>query len=86
MTLFTEPGERAKAMGIAGFVASGGGSIGVLLGGVLTGTLSWHWIFLVNVPIGILVFVLSLRLLPEAPGHAISRASTSAALRPSLPR
>jgi EmrB/QacA subfamily drug resistance transporter len=73
MTLFTQPGERAKAMGIAGFVASGGGSIGVLLGGVLTGTLSWHWIFLVNVPIGILVFILSLRLLPEAPGHAISR-------------
>src|SRR5579859_1733966 len=70
MTLFTEPGERAKAMGIAGFVASGGGSIGVLLGGVLTGTLSWHWIFLVNVPIGALVFVLSLRLLPSAPGHA----------------
>src|SRR5580700_9912038 len=73
MTLFTEPRERAKAMGIAGFVASGGGSIGVLLGGVLTGTLSWHWIFLVNVPIGILVFILTLRLLPEAPGHAINR-------------
>src|SRR5579864_653136 len=70
MTLFTEPAERAKAMGIAGFVASGGGTIGVLLGGVLTGTLNWHWIFLVNLPIGALVFVLSLRLLPSAPGHA----------------
>ena len=53
MTLFTEPAERAKAMGIFGFVASGGGRIGVLLGGVLTDTLNWHWIFLVNVPIGV---------------------------------
>src|SRR2546426_162803 len=66
MNLFTEPADRAKAMGIAGFVASGGGSIGVLLGGVLTDSLNWHWIFLVNFPIGILVVVLTLRLLPPA--------------------
>ena len=66
LTLFTEPGERAKAMGIFGFVASGGGSIGVLLGGILTGSLNWHWIFLVNVPIGIAVVFLTLRLLPSA--------------------
>jgi EmrB/QacA subfamily drug resistance transporter len=66
MNLFTEPAERAKAMGIFGFVASGGGSIGVLLGGVLTGSLDWHWIFLVNIPIGIVVVLLSLRLLPGA--------------------
>ena len=65
VNLFTEPGERAKAMGIFGFVASGGGSIGVLLGGILTDTISWHWIFLVNFPIGVLVVLLSLRLLPE---------------------
>ena len=58
MSLFTEPAERAKAMGVFGFVAAGGGSVGVLLGGVLTDTLDWHWIFLVNVPIGIAVFVL----------------------------
>ena len=64
VTLFTDPGERAKAMGVFGFVAAGGGTIGVLLGGVLTDVLSWHWIFLVNVPIGIAVSVLSLRLLP----------------------
>ena len=64
MNLFTEPGERAKAMGIFGFVASGGGSIGVLLGGVLTDLLNWHWIFLVNLPIGLGVYILSLRLLP----------------------
>jgi EmrB/QacA subfamily drug resistance transporter len=64
--LFTEPGERAKAMGVFGFVASGGGSIGVLLGGILTDLLNWHWIFLVNFPIGILVVFLGLRLLPAA--------------------
>jgi EmrB/QacA subfamily drug resistance transporter len=72
MTLFTEPAERAKAMGIFGFVAAGGGSIGVLLGGVLTDLISWHWIFLVNVPIGVLVTVLSLRLLPGERGAAMS--------------
>src|SRR5213596_3706144 len=72
MTLFTEPADRAKAMGIFGFVAAGGGSIGVLLGGVLTDLISWHWIFLVNVPIGALVIVLSLRLLPGERGAAMS--------------
>src|SRR2546426_2617336 len=70
ITLFTEPAERSKAMGVFGFVAAGGGSIGVLLGGVLTNSLDWHWIFLVNFPIGILVVVLSLRLLPAARGVA----------------
>jgi EmrB/QacA subfamily drug resistance transporter len=70
MNLFTEPAERAKAMGVFGFVAAGGGSIGVLLGGVLTDSLDWHWIFLVNFPIGVLVYVLSLRLLPPARGAA----------------
>jgi EmrB/QacA subfamily drug resistance transporter len=64
MTLFTETADRAKAMGVFGFVLSGGGVIGVLAGGVLTDLLSWHWIFLVNLPVGVLVFVLSLRLLP----------------------
>lgn len=70
MTLFTEPAERAKAMGVFGFVASGGGSIGVLLGGILTDVLSWQWIFLVNLPVGVAVVALSLRLLPTAPGIA----------------
>jgi EmrB/QacA subfamily drug resistance transporter len=73
MSLFTEPAERAKAMGVFGFVAAGGGSIGVLLGGVLTDTINWHWIFLVNLPIGILVYVLSLRLLPAARGPIVER-------------
>jgi EmrB/QacA subfamily drug resistance transporter len=66
MTLFTEPAERAKAMGVFGFVAAGGGSIGVLLGGVLTDVLNWHWIFLVNVPVGILVVVLTFVVIPGA--------------------
>jgi EmrB/QacA subfamily drug resistance transporter len=66
MTLFTEPAERAKAMGVFGFVAAGGGSIGVLLGGILTDVLNWHWIFLVNVPVGVAVVVLSLLLIPAA--------------------
>jgi EmrB/QacA subfamily drug resistance transporter len=72
MTLFTEPADRAKAMGIFGFVASGGGSIGVLLGGILTDVLNWHWIFLVNVPVGILVLVLTLKLVPSGRGEAVS--------------
>ncbi len=68
MGLFAEPAERAKAMGVFGFVMAGGGSLGVLLGGVLTDALSWHWIFLVNVPIGVAVFALALRLVPAAHG------------------
>jgi len=70
MNLFTEPAERAKAMGIFGFVMAGGGSIGVLLGGLLTNALDWHWIFLVNLPIGIVVFALCLVLLPAGRGQA----------------
>ena len=64
LPLFQEPAERTKAMGFFGFVMAGGGSIGVLLGGVLTDALSWHWIFLVNIPVGIAVFALCLPLLP----------------------
>ncbi|HUF02380.1 MAG TPA: DHA2 family efflux MFS transporter permease subunit [Gaiellaceae bacterium] len=71
MTLFTEPGERAKAMGVIGFVAAGGGSIGVLAGGILTDLLNWHWIFLVNVPVGAAVIVLSLVFIPGGRGQAL---------------
>src|SRR6266567_4641717 len=67
VSLFTEPAQRARAMGVFGFVAAGGGSIGVLLGGVLTSLLSWHWIFLVNVPIGAAVSLASFRVLPASP-------------------
>lgn len=64
VVLFTEPAERAKAMGIFGFVMSGGGSVGVLAGGVLTDLVGWHWVFLVNLPIGVAVTIAGLRLLP----------------------
>jgi EmrB/QacA subfamily drug resistance transporter len=81
MMLFTEPAERAKAMGIFGFVASGGGSIGVLLGGILTDVLDWHWIFLVNVPIGVAVVALSLRLIPgERAAAAAARLDVAGAV------
>jgi len=70
MNLFVEPAERAKAMGIYGFVCAGGGSIGVLLGGVLTSAFNWHWIFLVNLPIGVAVYALCLVLLPDGRGQA----------------
>jgi EmrB/QacA subfamily drug resistance transporter len=71
MNLFTEPAERAKAMGVYGFVCAGGGSIGVLLGGLLTTALSWHWIFLVNLPIGVAVYGLCLALIPPGRGQAM---------------
>jgi EmrB/QacA subfamily drug resistance transporter len=73
VTLFTEPAERARAMGFFGFVAAGGGTIGVLLGGILTEALNWHWIFLVNVPIGIAVIVLARLILPGTDVLASSR-------------
>jgi MFS family permease len=69
MDLFSEPGDRAKAMGVYGFVCAGGGSVGVLLGGLLTSALSWHWIFLVNLPIGAAVYALCRMLLPDSRGQ-----------------
>jgi EmrB/QacA subfamily drug resistance transporter len=65
MDLFSEPADRAKALGVYGFVCAGGGSVGVLLGGLLTGALSWHWIFLVNLPIGVAVYAATLALFPK---------------------
>jgi EmrB/QacA subfamily drug resistance transporter len=64
MGLFTDPAERARAMGFFGFVMSGGGALGVLAGGIITGLMSWHWIFLVNVPIGVTVWFAAGRVLP----------------------
>ena len=66
MNMFTEGGERAKAMGVYGFVCAAGGSVGLLLGGVLTSALNWHWIFLVNLPIGAGVYALCVGLLPPS--------------------
>lgn len=73
MNLFTAPAERAKAMGVYGFVAAGGGSVGVLLGGVLTQLLNWHAIFLVNIPVGVIVVVLSARVIPAGAAAAVTR-------------
>ncbi len=64
MDLFTEPDERAKAMGIYSFICAGGGSVGEVLGGVLTSTLTWHSIFLINLPIGAAVIAYALRVVP----------------------
>ena len=63
VTMFPEPKEQAKAIGVYSFVASAGASIGLLAGGVLTQGINWHWIFFVNIPIGIATAVLALRLL-----------------------
>src|SRR5215203_2073854 len=68
VTMFPEPREQAKAIGIYSFVASAGASIGLLAGGVLTQAISWHWIFFVNVPIGVATAVLAWRLLPNEKG------------------
>lgn len=73
MGLFTEERERAKAMGVYSFVCAGGGSIGVLLGGLITDLLDWHWVFLINLPIGAAVFVASLKLLPRGNGTVATR-------------
>src|SRR3979490_2796739 len=80
MNIFIEPGERAKAMGIFGFVCAGGGSIGVLAGGLLTDALSWHWIFLVNLPIGAAVYWLSAILLKESRARAAARVDVGGAV------
>ncbi|MEA2168850.1 MAG: hypothetical protein QOF76_2150, partial [Solirubrobacteraceae bacterium] len=72
VTMFPEPREQAKAMGVYGFVASAGGSIGLLLGGVLTDAISWHWIFLINVPVGIVTALLTLRVIEDRDGLGFS--------------
>jgi EmrB/QacA subfamily drug resistance transporter len=68
VTEFPEKAEQAKAMGMYAFVSAGGGSIGLLAGGALTQSLDWHWIFFVNVPIGLLAFVLGSALIVENEG------------------
>jgi EmrB/QacA subfamily drug resistance transporter len=67
LNLFTEPRERAKALGVFGFVSVAGGTIALLLGGTLTSSLGWHWIFLINVPLGTIVSLLSVALLSPDP-------------------
>ena len=71
--MFPQPREQAKAIGVYGFVASAGGSIGLLVGGVLTDSINWHWIFFVNVPIGIATAVFAVRLLEHDRGIGLDR-------------
>jgi EmrB/QacA subfamily drug resistance transporter len=68
VTMFPEPREQAKAIGVYSFVASAGGSIGLLAGGVLTQSINWHWIFFINIPIAVVTVLLAARLLPRDEG------------------
>jgi EmrB/QacA subfamily drug resistance transporter len=73
VTMFQKPSEQAKAIGVYSFVAAAGGAIGLLAGGVLTQAINWHWIFFVNVPIGIATGVFATRLLPDDVGIGLRR-------------
>jgi EmrB/QacA subfamily drug resistance transporter len=70
--LFPAPGAQARAMGVYGFTAASGGTIGLILGGVITQTIGWHWAFLVNVPIGVVALVFAVRLLAHQPGLGLA--------------
>ena len=71
--MFPEPRDRAKAIGVFGFVASAGGSVGLLAGGALTEAISWHWIFLINLPVGIITALLTLRLVEAREGIGLDK-------------
>jgi len=73
VTMFPQPREQAKAIGVYGFVASAGGSIGLLAGGVLTQLINWRWIFVINVPIGVVTALLAVRLIDDLPGIGLRR-------------
>jgi EmrB/QacA subfamily drug resistance transporter len=73
VTMFPEPREQAKAIGVYSFVASAGASIGLLAGGVLTEAISWHWIFFVNLPVGVTVGLLALRLVENRDGIGLDK-------------
>jgi EmrB/QacA subfamily drug resistance transporter len=72
-TMFPEPREQAKAMGVFSFVAAGGGSVGLIAGGVLTDAINWHWIFFINIPIGIVTAALALRYVAPDRGEGFGR-------------
>ncbi|HYR35511.1 MAG TPA: MFS transporter [Burkholderiales bacterium] len=80
MNLFSEPADRAKAMGIFSFVCAGGGSVGVLAGGLLTSVLGWHSVFLVNLPVGAAVYAACVKLLPPDGERAAGRLDVWGAL------
>ncbi|MFE3719025.1 MFS transporter [Streptomyces cyaneofuscatus] len=72
VTLFTEPAERARAIAVFSFTGAAGASIGQVLGGVLTDALSWHWIFFINLPIGLAVLLVAVRVLPADRGQGLA--------------
>ena len=73
VTMFPEPADRARAIGIFSFVASAGASIGLLAGGLITQAVSWHWIFFVNLPIGVVIAVLAIRILESDRGIGLDQ-------------
>src|SRR4051794_18255635 len=73
VTMFPEPAEQAKAVGVYAFVASAGGAVGLLVGGILTQAISWHWIFFVNAPMGVVTAVLAVRLLEKDEGIGLDK-------------
>lgn len=75
VTLFPDPREQARALGVNGFVLSAGGAVGLLVGGVLTDAISWHWIFLINVPVGVATVLLARRFVDDHPGLGLRRGS-----------
>src|SRR4051794_28544082 len=73
VNLFPEPNERAKAFGVFSFIASAGAAVGLLAGGLITQAVSWHWIFFVNLPIGIATAVAAAKLLENDKGIGLGR-------------
>ncbi|HEX7297971.1 MAG TPA: MFS transporter [Solirubrobacteraceae bacterium] len=73
VTMFPEPREQAKAIGVYGFVASAGGTVGLLAGGVLTQTINWHWIFFINIPIGLATAFMTRRLIERDEGIGLDK-------------
>ena len=84
VTMFPEPGEQAKAIGVFAFVASAGGSVGLLAGGVLTQADHWHWIFFINIPIGIATGVMAVRVLERDAGIGMRQGADGLAARCSI--
>jgi EmrB/QacA subfamily drug resistance transporter len=78
VTMFPAPRDQAKAIGVFSFVASAGGSVGLLAGGVLTQSINWHWIFFINIPIGIATAVMAMRLLEKDKGIGVGKGADAA--------
>ena len=73
VTLFPKPDEQARAFGVFSFIASAGAAVGLLAGGLITQSVSWHWIFFVNLPVGLVTAVLAVRLLAADPGIGVGK-------------